>query len=76
MNLSRRASQEYCSHPEGPTNRWRATARVWYDGLNAVMNAIGYAMHNSRSADAVIRVYDEAGKVIETHEHKGDFKEW
>jgi hypothetical protein len=40
------------------------------------MNAIGYAMHNSRSADAVIRVYDEAGKVIETHEHKGDFKEW
>jgi hypothetical protein len=25
---------------------------------------------------AVIRVYDEAGNVIETHEHKGDFKEW
>jgi hypothetical protein len=24
----------------------------------------------------VIRVYDEAGNVIETHEHKGDFKEW
>jgi hypothetical protein len=23
----------------------------------------------------VIRVYDEAGNVIETHEHKGDFKE-
>jgi hypothetical protein len=23
---------------------------------------------------AVIRVYDEAGNVIETHEHKGDFK--
>jgi hypothetical protein len=22
----------------------------------------------------VIRVYDEAGNVIETHEHKGDFK--
>jgi hypothetical protein len=22
----------------------------------------------------VIRVYDEAGKVIEMHEHKGDFK--
>jgi len=29
-----------------------------------------------RSHDAVIRVYDEAGNVIETHEHKGDFKEW
>jgi hypothetical protein len=26
--------------------------------------------------DAVIRVYDEDGNVIETHEHKGDFKEW
>jgi hypothetical protein len=24
---------------------------------------------------AVIRVYDEAGNVIETHEHAGDFKE-
>jgi hypothetical protein len=29
----------------------------------------------SRSHDAVIRVYDEAGNVIETHEHKGEFKE-
>ena len=26
--------------------------------------------------DAVIHVYDEAGAVIETHEHAGDFKEW
>jgi hypothetical protein len=25
--------------------------------------------------DVVIRVYDEAGNVIETHEHAGDFKE-
>jgi hypothetical protein len=24
---------------------------------------------------AVIRVYDKAGNVIETHEHAGDFKE-
>ena len=32
--------------------------RLWYDGLNAVRNAIGYAMHSSRSHDAVIRVYD------------------
>jgi hypothetical protein len=30
----------------------------------------------SRSHDAVIRVHDDAGNVIETHEHKGDFKEW
>jgi hypothetical protein len=30
----------------------------------------------SSSHDAVIRVYDEAGNVIETHDHTGDFKEW
>jgi len=30
----------------------------------------------SRSHDAVIRVYDDAGNVLETHEHKGDFKDW
>jgi hypothetical protein len=29
----------------------------------------------SRSHDALIRVYDAAGNVIETHEHKGDSKE-
>jgi hypothetical protein len=50
--------------------------RLWYDGPSAASNATGYAMHDSRSHNAVIRVYDEAGKVIETHEHKGDFKEW
>jgi len=49
--------------------------RLWYDGPHAVTNATGYAMHDSRSADAVIRVYDEASKVIETHEQAGDFKE-
>jgi hypothetical protein len=27
------------------------------------------------SHDAAIRVYDEAGNVIETHEHKGEFKQ-
>jgi hypothetical protein len=48
--------------------------RLWYDRPNAVTNATGYAMHDSRSADAVIRVYDDAGNMIETHEHKGDFK--
>jgi len=25
---------------------------------------------------SLIRVYDAVGNVIETHEHKGDFKEW
>ena len=49
---------------------------LWYAGPNAISNAIGYAQHRSRSHRAVIRVYDTAGNVIETHEHRGDFKEW
>jgi hypothetical protein len=39
-------------------------------------SAIDYAKFYSRSRDAVIRVYDDAGNVIETHEQAGDFKEW
>jgi hypothetical protein len=52
-------------------SRW-----LWYGDANAVANAVGYATHYSRSHDAMIRVYDDAGKVIESHEYKGDFKEW
>jgi hypothetical protein len=37
-------------------------------------NAIGHAEHRSRSHDAVVRVYDDTRKVIETHEHPGEFK--
>ena len=48
---------------------------LWYGEPNAISNAIGYAKHRSRSHDAVIRVYDAAGNVNETHEHKGEFKE-
>jgi hypothetical protein len=43
---------------------------------NAISVAIGYAKVYSRSHDAVIRVYDAAANVIETHKHKGDFKAW
>jgi len=49
--------------------------RLWYGEPNGVSNAIGYAEHFSRSHDAVIRVYNAAGDVIETHEYMGDFKE-
>jgi len=45
---------------------------VWY----GEPNTIGYAKHYSPAHDAVIRVYDEAGNVIETHEQAGEFKEW
>ena len=53
--------------------------RLWYGEPN---DAIAHAKFRSRSHDAVqthdavIRVYDAAGNVIETHEHNGDFKEW
>jgi len=43
--------------------------RLWYGEPNAVGNAIDYAKHRSRSHHAVIRVYNAAGDVIETHEH-------
>jgi hypothetical protein len=43
--------------------------RLWYGEPNAVENAIGYAKHR-------FAFYDEAGNAIETHEHKGDFKEF
>jgi hypothetical protein len=46
--------------------------RLWYDTPD---NAIGYAMHSSRSHDAVIHVYDDAGNKTQTHEHAGDFKD-
>jgi len=47
--------------------------RLWYATPD---NAIGYAMHSSRSHDAVIRIYDDTGNMIETHGHEGQFKEW
>jgi len=50
--------------------------RLWYGEPNAISNAIGYAKFRSRSLHAMIRVYDAIGNVIETHEHKDDFKEW
>ena len=46
---------------------------LWYTKSD---DAVEYAKFFSRSQDAVIQVYDDAGNVIETHEHKGDFKEW
>jgi len=46
---------------------------LWYTKPD---DAIGYAKFYSRSHDVVIRVYDKAGNMIETHEQKGEFKEW
>jgi hypothetical protein len=48
--------------------------RLWYAEPNAISNAIGYAKFYSRSHHAVIRVFDEAGNLIDTQEQTGDFK--
>jgi hypothetical protein len=45
---------------------------LWYTKPD---DAVDYAKFLSRSHDAVIRVYDESA-VIQTQQHKGDFKEW
>jgi hypothetical protein len=46
--------------------------RLWYAEPDAISNT----KFRSRSHDGVIRVYDDAGNVIETHEHAGQFREW
>ena len=72
-------------HEVGPRRDHRAVdlisdvlayGRLWYGEPNAVSRAINYARFSSRLHRAVIRVYDEAGNLIETHEQVGDFKEW
>ncbi len=47
---------------------------LWYRGPNAIRDAINHAEFYSRLHDVVIRVYDEAGNVIETRERAGEFK--
>jgi hypothetical protein len=44
-------------------------------GYHYVAAAVRHAKAYSGSHTAVIRVYDDAGNVIETHEHDGDFRE-
>jgi hypothetical protein len=48
---------------------------LWYCGPNAISDAISHIKFFSRSHDTVIRVYDDAGNMMETHKHAGEFKE-
>jgi hypothetical protein len=50
------------------------SGRVRYTGAH-INQVIGSAKFRSRSHNAVIRVYDEAGNIIATHKHKGAFVE-
>ena len=47
--------------------------RLWYGEPNAISNAMSYAKFFSRSLDAVIRVYDEAGNV-RSEEHTSELQ--
>jgi hypothetical protein len=58
-------------------SQWEAMlpdSPLWYGEPNPVSKAVDYAKFRSRSHDAAIRVYDAAGNLIATHEHKGDFE--
>ena len=46
--------------------------RLWYTKPD---DAVEYVAFFSRSHDAVIRVYDDAGNMMKTHEHAGEFSE-
>jgi hypothetical protein len=43
---------------------------IWYAGPDAVRNAVAFAKYcsRSRSSWAIIRVFNESGRVTETHE--------
>jgi hypothetical protein len=49
---------------------------IWYAGPDAVRNAVAYAKYRSlsRSQRAIIRVLNDSGAVIQTHEWLGSFR--
>ena len=49
--------------------------RLCYGEPDAASNAVSCAKFFSRSHNAVVRVYDDAGNVIEAHEQAGEFNE-
>jgi hypothetical protein len=70
----------YCFASSRESHQPIATRVFWLQIAHAKIGKIGFNLitqkFRSRSRDAVIRVYDEAGNVIETHESAGDLKEW
>jgi hypothetical protein len=61
------------THSNAPTF---AQARFGFPIQAAISSALFRSTIRIESCDAVIRMCDEAGNVIETHGHKGDLKEW
>ena len=59
----------------------RSQSAAHQNEMNFIFNLNAFswkAMQRTRWPlhDAVIRVYDETGNVIDTHKQAGDFKEW
>jgi hypothetical protein len=52
-----------------------AVGGLWYAEPNAISNAVDYAKFYSRSHAMIVRDFDEAGNVVATEEHAGDFRE-
>ena len=81
MSLTNRGSQRRPIYEVRPRKDRRGVdlisdvlpfGRLRYDTSdNAIVRGCAAAVHMM----AVIRVYDDAGNVIETHEHKGHFTE-
>jgi hypothetical protein len=49
---------------------------LWLDAYEVLLSHSNKRLGITLCGNAVIRVYDAAGNVIEMHEHKGEFKEW
>jgi hypothetical protein len=47
---------------------------LWFEGPDALADAVIYAKFYSRSHPAIIRVFDESGAVVGAHESAGDFR--
>jgi hypothetical protein len=68
------AQSDRDKHSTTSAHVYEIRPRVDKHGVDLISDAIGYAKFYSGSHDAVIRVYDEAGNVIERQEDAGQFK--
>jgi hypothetical protein len=48
---------------------------LWFEGADAMGDAVNYARFFSRSHPAIIRVFDDSGMVAETLELAGDYSQ-
>jgi hypothetical protein len=61
--------------PDGTAHTHETAIRMLISNKPDKKKSTLAATFSGRSHDAVIRVYDAAGNVIETHEHAGEFRE-